>query len=84
MTLPSGGASPRRSTSSVTGPTVTSVSASASTAVSASTSRRAELNVLLNRTLDLLPNLRFDPDLPAPHVTGLMFRMPTAVPAVWD
>ena len=45
---------------------------------------RAELNVLLNRTLDLLPNLRFDPDAPAPHVTGLTFRMPTAVPAVWD
>ncbi len=45
---------------------------------------RAELNVLLNRTLDLLPNLRFDPDVPRPHVTGLTFRMPTAVPAVWD
>ena len=45
---------------------------------------RAELNVLLNRTLDLLPNLRFDPDAPRPHITGLTFRMPTAVPAVWD
>jgi cytochrome P450 len=45
---------------------------------------RAELNVLLNRTLDLLPNLRFDPDAPMPNVTGLTFRMPTAVPTVWD
>ena len=45
---------------------------------------RGELHVLLNRTLDLLPNLRFDPDEPAPHITGLTFRMPTAVPAVWD
>lgn len=45
---------------------------------------RAELNVLLNRTLDLLPNVRFDPDQPRPHITGLTFRMPTAVPAVWD
>ena len=45
---------------------------------------RAELSVLLNRTLDLLPNVRFDPDQPRPHITGLMFRMPTAVPAVWD
>ncbi len=45
---------------------------------------RAELNVLLNRTLDLLPNVRFDPDRPRPHITGLTFRMPTAIPAVWD
>ena len=45
---------------------------------------RAELNVLLNRTLDLLPNVRFDPDQPRPHITGLTFRMPTAIPAVWD
>ncbi len=45
---------------------------------------RAELSVLLNRTLDLLPNVRFDPDQPRPHITGLTFRMPTAIPAVWD
>ena len=45
---------------------------------------RAELSVLLNRTLDLLPNVRFDPDQPRPHITGLTFRMPTALPAVWD
>ena len=45
---------------------------------------RAELRVLLNRTLDLLPNLRLDLDAPRPHTTGLLFRMPTAVPAVWD
>jgi cytochrome P450 len=45
---------------------------------------RAELDVLCNRTLDLLPNLRFDPDAPRPHITGLTFRMPTSVPAAWD
>ena len=45
---------------------------------------RAELSVLLNRTLDLLPNVRFDPDQPRPHITGLTFRMPTAIPAVWE
>ncbi len=45
---------------------------------------RGELHVLLNRTLDLLPNLRLDPDAAMPHFTGLTFRMPTAVPAVWD
>ncbi len=40
--------------------------------------------MLLNRTLDLLPNVRFDPDVPRPHTTGLRMRMPTAVPVVWD
>ena len=45
---------------------------------------RAELNVLLDRTLDLLPNVRFDPHEPLPHITGLTFRMPTALPAIWD
>lgn len=45
---------------------------------------RAELDVRLNRTIDLLPNLRLDPSEPRRHVTGLMFRMPTGVPAVWD
>jgi len=45
---------------------------------------RAELSVLLNRTLDLLPNVRFDPDEPLPHVTGRLFRMPTALPVIWD
>jgi cytochrome P450 len=45
---------------------------------------RAELSVLLNRTLDLLPDVRFDPDAPRPHTTGLRMRMPTAVPVVWD
>jgi cytochrome P450 len=45
---------------------------------------RGELSVLLDRTLDLLPELRFDPDVARPHVTGLTFRMPTGVPAVWN
>jgi len=45
---------------------------------------RAELNVLCNRTLDLLPNVRLDKDEPAPRMTGLGLRMPTSLPAVWD
>ena len=28
--------------------------------------------------------LRLDPDAPRPWVTGLLFRMPTAVPVVFD
>jgi cytochrome P450 len=45
---------------------------------------RAELEVLCNRTLDLLPNVRLDPAQPAPRTTGLGMRMPTALPVVWD
>jgi cytochrome P450 len=45
---------------------------------------RAELHVLCNRTLDLLPNVRLDQDEPAPRMTGLGMRLPTALPVVWD
>jgi cytochrome P450 len=45
---------------------------------------RMELRLMLEATLDRLPNLRFDPDAPTPHLTGLTFRMPTALPVVWD
>jgi cytochrome P450 len=45
---------------------------------------RAELDVLCNRTLDLLPNVRIDPDAPPPRITGLGMRLPTALPVVWD
>jgi cytochrome P450 len=48
---------------------------------------RAELRVLLNRTLDRLPNLRLAPGAApgtAPHMTGLVFRMPTSLPVVFD
>jgi len=39
-----------------------------------------ELRVLLERTLDLLDDLAFDPDAPPARQTGLGFRMPTALP----
>ncbi len=45
---------------------------------------RMELRVLLEATLDAFPNLRFDPAEPVPHVTGMIFRMVTGLPVVWD
>jgi cytochrome P450 len=42
-----------------------------------------EMKASLAAVLDRLPELRFDPDEPVPHMTGLTFRMPTAVPVVW-
>jgi cytochrome P450 len=45
---------------------------------------RMELRVMLEATLDSFPNLRFDPAEPAPHVTGMVFRMVTGLPVVWD
>jgi cytochrome P450 len=44
---------------------------------------RLELRAALHALLDRLPNLRFDPDQPEPRLTGLLYRMPTAVPAAW-
>ena len=45
---------------------------------------KAELQVALNAILDLLPNLRFDPDQPRPVITGAQLRGPHSVPVVWD
>jgi hypothetical protein len=42
-----------------------------------------ELVTALNTLLDRLPDLRFDPDQPRPTLTGLWYRMPTGVPAIW-
>jgi cytochrome P450 len=44
---------------------------------------RMELKAALEAVLDRLPDVRLDPAAPVPHVTGLTFRMPTAVPVVW-
>ncbi len=44
---------------------------------------RMELRVAMETVLDRLPNLRLDPDVEAPYITGLMFRMPTGVPVVF-
>lgn len=44
---------------------------------------RAETSMALNALIDGLPNLRLDPDAPAPAVTGVSFRRPNALPVVW-
>jgi cytochrome P450 len=45
---------------------------------------RLELRVGLNCILDRLPNLRIDPDEPAPVIQGLAFRGPTTIPVLFD
>jgi cytochrome P450 len=45
---------------------------------------RLELRVGLEAILDRLPNLRLDPDAPAPTIQGLAFRGPTALPVLFD
>ncbi|MEX2558141.1 MAG: cytochrome P450 [Actinomycetota bacterium] len=44
---------------------------------------RAETATALNALLDRLPNLRLDPDAPAPAITGVSFRRPKTLPVVW-
>jgi cytochrome P450 len=41
---------------------------------------RMELRVAMNAVLDRLGNLRLDPDAEPPFMTGLLFRMPSALP----
>ncbi|MGO9384948.1 MAG: cytochrome P450 [Mycobacterium sp.] len=41
---------------------------------------RMEATVALNALLDRLPDLRLDPNAPAPHVMGVAFRSPAALP----
>lgn len=43
----------------------------------------SELRVLLDRTLDLLQDLRLDPEAGPQHATGLGFRLPTGLPVVF-
>ncbi len=45
---------------------------------------RMEIRTAMDGVLDRLPKLRLDPDKPRPWITGLLFRMPTAVPVVFD
>jgi len=45
---------------------------------------KSELQVALNAVLDLLPNVRFDPDQPKPVITGAQLRGPNTVPVIWD
>jgi cytochrome P450 len=45
---------------------------------------RLELRVGLDRILSRLPNLRLDPDGPAPEIQGLAFRGPVSIPTLFD
>ncbi|MBM4270362.1 MAG: cytochrome P450 [Deltaproteobacteria bacterium] len=45
---------------------------------------RLEMRTVMNTLLDRFPKLQLDPDAPAPWITGLLFRMPTAVPVVLE
>ena len=45
---------------------------------------KSELQVAVNAILDLLPNLRLDPDKPAPKIVGAQLRGPHSVPVIWD
>jgi cytochrome P450 len=44
---------------------------------------RMETRVLLTQLFDRLPDLRLDPDEPAPQITGMVFRAPPTLPVVW-
>jgi cytochrome P450 len=44
---------------------------------------KTELTVAVNAVLDLLPNLRLDPDAPAPKITGAQLRGPHTLRVVW-
>jgi cytochrome P450 len=45
---------------------------------------RMELQLALNTLLDRLPNVRLDPDKPAPVIRGLTFRSADAVHVKWN
>jgi hypothetical protein len=39
--------------------------------------------VALTALFDRLPNLRLDPEVEDPHITGMVFRSPTALPVLF-
>ena len=45
---------------------------------------KIELTSAINTILDLFPNIRLDPDRPAPEITGAMLRGAKSVPVIWD
>ena len=45
---------------------------------------RLEMRTAINLLLDRLPNLRMDPDGDDPHIRGMVFRSPTALPVLFD
>ena len=44
---------------------------------------KSELSVAINAVLDMLPNIRFDPDYPAPVIRGAQLRGPDSLHVVW-
>lgn len=45
---------------------------------------KAEIESAANAILDLMPNIRFDPDKPRARIKGVGLRGPQAVDVVWD
>lgn len=45
---------------------------------------KVELNCAINAILDLFPNLRLDPDKPAPVIEGAQLRGASHVHVIWD
>ena len=45
---------------------------------------KLELNVAINAMFDLFPNLRLDPDYPAPKIEGAQLRGTSEVHVIWD
>lgn len=45
---------------------------------------RVEMECALNAILDLLPNVRLDPEGGYEGIRGVQFRSPTVIPVIWD
>ena len=45
---------------------------------------KMELSIAINAVVDLFPNVRLDPDRPAPVIAGSMLRGASSVPVIWD
>jgi len=44
---------------------------------------RMETRIALTKIFDRLPNLRLDPDADTPHISGMTFRAPPALPILF-
>ena len=45
---------------------------------------KLELSAAVNAVLDLFPNVRLDPDQPAPEIQGGQLRGASSIPVIWD
>ena len=45
---------------------------------------KLELSAAVNAVLDLFPNVRLDPDQPAPQIQGGQLRGASSIPVIWD